>query len=1206
MIPGWALGMEEPLRQALLEGYVSGDGCEVITTGNDQVQTTTVSKALAFGVKGLACSLGHTVTVSYNPNPNTVIDGRTVNALPTWHVRWRSTVAATHTQTETEDGLMWTAVKKQDAAEKGCKVFNIGVADDESYVVEGIVVHNCKHFSKAKGGKPVDKRIRGLVLIMLPWAEAGMRVMIMENVEEIQTWGPLKRMKKNGKWDWYPDPKHVGRTWKAFLQCLSTGIDPNHPDLSDILEVLDGAVTKEQLVAGFGYTYECREIRAYVYGAPTIRKRLYMVARCDGRPICWPESSHKKPDEMQPGDKAWIQVSECLDWDRPCPSIFLTTKQSKAWRCKRPLAAATLSRIAKGIERYVLNTDRPFLVSLTHQGGERTESVDEPMKTITGAHRGEKAVVVPSVINTTNGKYDNAPSRVRSVQEPLSPVTGTQKFAVAEAHLTPMPDEAPPLSEEERAENAAIAQEYHDRFVAPFLTEHANATHQRNFPVDEPLRTACAQVKGGSFAAVAATMVHTAHGEQDKTGKKRGRGDVCVQSPLPTVTSSPDCAVVAASLVVNTTAHAGGSVENPAPTVCTGGHQMLVESELAPFMLQGGHSSSNSDMVKPVTEPMRTQATAPSHSLVAASMVQTGYGEREGQAPRALDLEKPMGTAVAGGCKVGVVASTLVGAGGPVYSGKPKPVDEPMNTQTTESHTCLATANMVKMRGDNVGAGVDEPMHTASAGGSHHGVVACHVTKFNTGSIGQPCDQPLSTITAGSHSPDTRGGAAPTQGVVAAHVIRHFGASVGQTMEEPAPTVVAGGQGKTGVIAAVMAQHNGGHNTVPARPIDEPISAVTASGSQQQLVAASVAAYYGSEADGQEVIEPLRTVTTKGRLSVVHSDINPIPLTPEQDKAARRVVKFLRRYGVKIEGPYAIVKGYVIVDIGMRMLTPRELFRAQGFPDWEICANMEAWQDPSIQKADVLGLIQGKNVVVPSAMLNLSRGSERVCDRPVVHVRAQIDLGRRTLQLHSVERLFKSARDAARNVSFPLPIELADFVRESAPSPRCAVKTRRVGRAESPKTNKFFILQKSGESSIVEFGKEILVNVEDVEKCTLINVKSSKCTTSPGLPNSQICEQILQTVSCYVSHVMASCIHSTTLEESLFSVDLSIQHRYEIETAWMVDEQGEIQEKALTKEQQIRMCGNSVCPPVAAALVRANVPEMIAYGRNINDNTVFI
>lgn len=651
---------------------------------------------------------------------------------------------------------------------------------------------DCKHFSKAKGGRPLDKRIRGLVLVMLRWAKYGARVMTMENVEEITTWCPLRFIEGKG---WFPDPAQKGRTWKAFLAILSDGIAADHPDLPEILDVLAGTITLEDCTQGFGYDFEYRELRACDFGTPTIRKRLFMVARRDGRPIMFPAVTHADPKvenrrKRERGErrlKPWRTIAECIDWNLLCPSIFLDKESARKARCKRPLAPATLRRIAKGVDRYILKAEKPFLVSVTHQGGDRVEPVDEPARTITGAHRGEKAVVAPVMANTANSKTTGRGPNMWPMNEPARTVTTAPGFALASGTL------------------------------APFVTEHANASGQRNLPIDEPYRTACAEVNGGHFG------------------------------------------------------------------------------------------------------------------LVAGTLIQTGYGERDGQEPRALDVEKPLGTVVAGGGKHAVVSAALVGAGGPSYSGKPKPVDAPMNAQTTESHAALAMASMVKLRGDNVGDAVDSPAHTISAGGNHHGVVAASVVRHFGQSIGQGVNEPAPTVVAGG------GG---KTGIIAAHMTKFNTGAVGSEMTSPLPTVTSGSHspathggaaGPHGMVAAYLAQHNGGFNETPGHPADEPASTISAKGSQQQIVAAHLQKYYGTDQDPR-LDEPSHTVTTKDRFGLVESSAVH-PLTPEQIAGARRVAEFLREYGVQFDGEVATVAGFVIVDLGMRMLTPRELYRAQGFGD---------------------------------------------------------------------------------------------------------------------------------------------------------------------------------------------------------------------------------------------------------------------------------
>lgn len=707
---------------------------------------------------------------------------------------------------------------------------------------------DCKHFSKAKGGKPLDKRIRGLVLVMLKWAKIRSRVMTMENVEEITTWGPLKRMEKNGEVGWYPDPDQKGRTWKAFLDILSVGIAADHPDLPEILSVLDGTVTIEDCVRGFGYHYEAREVRACDYGtpetnfgAPTIRKRLFMVARRDGKPIVWPEPTRYSPkDKTAPkGARPWRTIAECLDWNLPCPSIFLTGAAAKAAKCRRPLAPSTLRRIAAGIDRYVLRSKEPFLVSLTHQGGDRIEPVSEPAKTITGAHRGEKALVSPVVQKfhgSHQGRSDGA-SRNRPVTEPLMVQDTEPRFAVTEASL------------------------------APFVTEHANGSSQRNMGADEPMRTQCSQVKGGHFALVSPVVVNTSNGKFDEA-PSRARS---TEEPLSPVTTSPKFAMVTGTLVH--TAH--GDQDKNGKKRGRGAHDLC--------------------------EPMPAVLASPDGALASA---------------------------------------VLVGAGGPGYSGKPKPVDAPMNAQTTENHAAVASVNLVKLRGDTTShlhaPPITDPAHTASAGGQHHGLIAAHLTKFVTGAVGQDLRQPAPTIVAGSHSPDTHGGAATPQGVVAAY----------------------------------LAQHNAGFNETVGHEATEPVSTISAKGSQQQVVAASLAAYYGNDEDGQAVTEPARTVTTKERFGFVESTAVS-PMTDEQIAGARCVAAFLRAHGVEFEGEFATVREYVIVDIGMRMLTPRELFKAQGFPEsyvidraWIIDPKTCAIQEVSLTKEEQIRMC-GNSVSPP-------------------------------------------------------------------------------------------------------------------------------------------------------------------------------------------------------------------------------------------------
>ena len=254
---------------------------------------------------------------------------------------------------------------------------------------------DCKHFSKAKGGKPVSKKIRSLAWVVVKWAKAvSPRVICLENVEEFQTWGPLAA-------DGRPCPERKGRTFERWVRSLQ----------------------------GLGYVVEWRELRACDFGAPTIRKRLFLVARRDGAPIFWPEATHAAPDSLpvrQKKLKPWRTAAECIDWGIPAPSIF---------ERERPLADATCRRIAKGIVRYVFEAAQPFIVPMTHSGGDRVHASTEPLRTITTAQRGELALAVPTLIQTGYGERPGQAPRVPGLEKPLGTVVAGQKHALVAAFL---------------------------------------------------------------------------------------------------------------------------------------------------------------------------------------------------------------------------------------------------------------------------------------------------------------------------------------------------------------------------------------------------------------------------------------------------------------------------------------------------------------------------------------------------------------------------------------------------------------------------------------------------------------------------------------------------------------------------------------------------------------------------------------------------
>ncbi|WP_070221304.1 MULTISPECIES: DNA cytosine methyltransferase [unclassified Janthinobacterium] len=368
---------------------------------------------------------------------------------------------------------------------------------------------DCRHFSKAKGGTPVEKRIRGLAWVGMRWvATCKPRVVVLENVIEFTTWGPVI-IDADGKAR--PDPKKKGVTFESFVRQLRA----------------------------HGYEVDWRELRACDSGAPTIRRRLFLIARRDGLPIIWPTATHSDPEsaEVVAGNlKPWRSAAECIDFNQPSRSIFFR---------KKDLVTNTRRRVAKGLWKHVLTAAKPFIVKTDNPAGS-------------------------------------------------GPV------------------------------------------LTPFIGEHANGSSQRNMPANSPLRTICAQVKGGHFSIIAPTL---------------------------------------APLRGTTEAHLGAhSIQAPLSTVAAGGTH---------------------------------------HALVGAHLITIGYGERTNQAPRAQDIEKPLGTVVAAP-KHTLVAACFEQANGGFYEGDGRPAEAPLSTITAAgSNQRLITAYCVKYYSTGgQWQGLAEPMHT--------------------------------------------------------------------------------------------------------------------------------------------------------------------------------------------------------------------------------------------------------------------------------------------------------------------------------------------------------------------------------------------------------------------------------------------------------------------------------------------------------------
>lgn len=274
---------------------------------------------------------------------------------------------------------------------------------------------DCKHHSKAKGGKPVSKKIRGLAWVAVKWAKkVKPRVIMLENVEEFMDWG---RLDNNNR----PDPKYKGETFRRFVKQLERQ----------------------------GYSVEYRLLRACDYGAPTIRRRFFLIARSDGKEIVWPEPTYAEPDtlEVYAGiKKPWIPVADVLDFSLPCPSIFATSEEimeQYGIRAVRPLSENTLKRIARGVAKFVINNPKPFIVEMGDEekaenliqyhseqtGDVRGQQVDRPLMTVDSSNR-------YGLVSTFISKYYSGNDIASGVSEPLPTITTWDHNAVCAVAVT--------------------------------------------------------------------------------------------------------------------------------------------------------------------------------------------------------------------------------------------------------------------------------------------------------------------------------------------------------------------------------------------------------------------------------------------------------------------------------------------------------------------------------------------------------------------------------------------------------------------------------------------------------------------------------------------------------------------------------------------------------------------------------------------------
>ena len=388
---------------------------------------------------------------------------------------------------------------------------------------------DCKHFSKAKGGKPKDKNIRGLAWVACRWAGlVRPRVIMLENVEEFKTWGPLNR-------GHHPIKAKQGKTFERFVQ-----------QLTDL-----------------GYKVEFRELVAADYGAPTMRKRFFMIARCDGKPIVWPEPTHGPADSESVKSgllKPYVGAYTQIDFSKPCPSIFDTSEEIKekyGIRAVRPLAPKTMDRIARGLKKFVLENPEPFIIQCNHGGERRPNDIREPMPTITGKHG--YGVVEPYLVQC---KFNN---EAQNVQKPIGTLTTVGSHLLVEPKLAPIIDKAYGgnyhgcgSKVDEPIDTVTTID--HNRLIVPTLIQYHSETAQgevRGQTIKDPIMTVDGSNRYGLVASFLSKFYKSGIGQDER-------------EPLHTITTSAGhFGEVRAFLIKYYGDATGQDIEKPLDTVTT-------------------------------------------------------------------------------------------------------------------------------------------------------------------------------------------------------------------------------------------------------------------------------------------------------------------------------------------------------------------------------------------------------------------------------------------------------------------------------------------------------------------------------------------------------------------------------------------------------------------------------------------------------------
>lgn len=462
---------------------------------------------------------------------------------------------------------------------------------------------DCKHFSKAKGGKPKDKNIRGLAWVACRWAGlVRPRVIMLENVEEFKTWGPLGRRH-------HPIKSKQGETFRKFVQ-----------QLTDL-----------------GYEVEFRELVAADYGAPTMRKRFFMIARCDGKPIVFPEPTHAPADsdEVKAGlVKPYVGAYTQLDFSLPCPSIFDTSEEIKekyGVRAARPLAPKTMNRIARGLKKFVLDNPEPFIIQCNHGGERRQNDIKEPLPTIAEKHG--YGVVEPYMIPIGYGERDGQAPRVHDVEKPLPTIVGNGKHYLCEPYMVQIGQTGftKDRSKDVREPLTTIVSKNEHCLIEPKLAPYLSVNRENHFGSDlrEPVHTITAN---NQHMLMVPTLIQ--YHSETAQGEVRGQ---TIEDPIMTVDGSNRYGLVTSFLhkyYDGGYTGAGESLENPLPTVTAVDHNSVCAATL---IQMNNHCDGRN-----IAEPIPTITAGDGHFGEVRAFLIKYYGEGTGQ-----DIEQPLDTVTA-------------------------------------------------------------------------------------------------------------------------------------------------------------------------------------------------------------------------------------------------------------------------------------------------------------------------------------------------------------------------------------------------------------------------------------------------------------------------------------------------------------------------------------------------------------------------------